>query len=115
MTFLSLHDYVAEICGNLKFIGPKQPFIEKAVEILQAAEIGGCKIGDEAKLKGFVAAAVYISTKLCGEWRTQDEISAASSISTRTIAKRWKELASAAGLSYATVAREHRSHVSARS
>ncbi len=81
-------DYVPRFCSGLSLKGEVQ---SKAVEILrQAAEK---ELTSGRGPTGVAAAAIYISSILCGERRTQREVANVAGVTEVTIRNRYKELA----------------------
>jgi transcription initiation factor TFIIB len=81
-------DYVPRFCSGLSLKGEVQ---SRAVEILrQAAEK---ELTSGRGPTGVAAAAIYISSILCGERRTQREVANVAGVTEVTIRNRYKELA----------------------
>ncbi len=81
-------DYIPRFCSGLNLHGEVQ---SKGVEILrQAAEK---ELTSGRGPTGVAAAAIYISSILCGERRTQREVAEVAGVTEVTIRNRYKELA----------------------
>ncbi|HVL47114.1 MAG TPA: transcription initiation factor IIB [Candidatus Thermoplasmatota archaeon] len=81
-------DYIPRFCSELKLSGEIQA---KAVEILKQAADKELTSGRGPT--GVAAAALYISSILCGERRTQREVADVAGVTEVTIRNRYKELA----------------------
>ncbi len=81
-------DYVPRFCSGLNLKGEVQ---SKAVEILRQASEKELTSGRGPT--GVAAAAIYISSILCGERRTQREVAEVAGVTEVTIRNRYKELA----------------------
>jgi transcription initiation factor TFIIB len=81
-------DYVPRFCSGLELKGEVQG---KAVEILRRAMEEELTSGRGPT--GVAAAAIYISSILCGERRTQREVADVAGVTEVTIRNRYKELA----------------------
>jgi transcription initiation factor TFIIB len=88
LTPTSPNEYLIRFSNELKLSGKTRL---KAVEILQTAE--DKKILSGRAPLGISAAALYIAAVLCGERRTQKQISDIASVTEVTIRNRYKELA----------------------
>lgn len=81
-------DYIPRFCSGLNLHGEVQ---SKSVEILrQAAEK---ELTSGRGPTGVAAAAIYISSILCGDRRTQREVAEVAGVTEVTIRNRYKELA----------------------
>ncbi|MDF1557216.1 MAG: transcription initiation factor IIB [ANME-2 cluster archaeon] len=81
-------DYIPRFCSGLNLHGEVQ---SKGVEILrQAAEK---ELTSGRGPTGVAAAAIYISSILCGDRRTQREVAEVAGVTEVTIRNRYKELA----------------------
>lgn len=81
-------DYIPRFCSGLNLKGEVQ---SKGVEILrQAAEK---ELTSGRGPTGVAAAAIYISSILCGDRRTQREVAEVAGVTEVTIRNRYKELA----------------------
>src|SRR5438552_15301493 len=80
-------DYVSRFCSELKLSGEVQ---SRAVEILKDAQ--DKEITSGRGPTGVAAAAIYISSILCNERRTQREVADVAGVTEGTIRKRHKEL-----------------------
>ncbi len=81
-------DYIPRFCSGLNLRGRVQ---FKAVEILRQATEKELTSGRGPT--GLAAAAIYISTIICGERRTQREVAEIAGVTEVTIRNRYKELA----------------------
>jgi len=81
-------DYISRFCGRLNLSTDVQI---KAIEILKKASSEDLTSGRGPT--GMAAAAIYISSVLCGERRTQREVSEVAGVTEVTIRNRYKELA----------------------
>lgn len=81
-------DYVSRFCYLLQL---KEDTQEKTMEILRYAEEKELTSGKAPT--GIAAAALYIATVLCGDRRTQREVSDIAGVTEVTIRNRYKELA----------------------
>ncbi|MEM2924201.1 MAG: transcription initiation factor IIB [Methanocellales archaeon] len=81
-------DYVPRFCSGLNLKGEVQ---SKAIEILRQA--GEKELTSGRGPTGVAAAAIYISSILCGERRTQREVAEVAGVTEVTIRNRYKELA----------------------
>jgi len=81
-------DYVPRFCSALGLSSKVQ---QKAIEILKQAQEKELTSGRGPT--GVAAAAIYISSVLCGERRTQREVAEVAGITEVTIRNRYKELA----------------------
>jgi len=81
-------DYIPRFCSGLNLRGEVQ---SKAVEIIRQAAAKELTSGRGPT--GLAAAAIYISTILCGERRTQREVAEIAGVTEVTIRNRYKELA----------------------
>jgi len=81
-------DYVPRFCSGLDLKGEVQ---SRAVEILRRAMEEELTSGRGPT--GVAAAAIYISSILCGERRTQREVADVAGVTEVTIRNRYKELA----------------------
>jgi len=84
----SPQDYISRFCSELKLSSDVQA---KTLEILKEAAKHELTSGRGPT--GIAAASIYISSILCGERRTQSEISAVACVTEVTIRNRYKELA----------------------
>ena len=84
----SPQDYISRFCSELKFSSDVQA---KTLEILKEAAKHELTSGRGPT--GIAAASIYISSILCGERRTQSEISEVACVTEVTIRNRYKELA----------------------
>ena len=82
------HDYISRFCSKLKLSNDVQI---KTSEILKKAANNELTSGRGPT--GLAAAALYISTVICGERRTQREIAEIAGVTEVTIRNRYKELA----------------------
>ena len=81
-------DYVPRFCSGLTLKGEVQ---SRAVEILRQA--GERELTSGRGPTGVAAAAIYISSILGGERRTQREVAEVAGVTEVTISNRYKELA----------------------
>jgi transcription initiation factor TFIIB len=81
-------DYVPRFCSGLNLKGEVQ---SRAVEILRQA--GERELTSGRGPTGVAAAAIYISSILSGERRTQREVAEVAGVTEVTIRNRYKELA----------------------
>jgi transcription initiation factor TFIIB len=81
-------DYVPRFCSGLTLKGEVQ---SRAVEILRQA--GERELTSGRGPTGVAAAAIYISSILGGERRTQREVAEVAGVTEVTIRNRYKELA----------------------
>jgi transcription initiation factor TFIIB len=81
-------DYISRFCSRLALSSDVQI---KAVEILKKASTEELTSGRGPT--GMAAAALYIASVLCGERRTQREVSEVAGVTEVTIRNRYKELA----------------------
>ena len=81
-------DYISRFCGQLNLSTDVQV---KAIEILKKASSEELTSGRGPT--GMAAAAMYIASVLCGESRTQREVSEVAGVTEVTIRNRYKELA----------------------
>ena len=81
-------DYIPRFCSELKLGGEVQV---KATEILRKAVDKELTNGQSPT--GVAAASLYIASELCGERRTQGEITEVAGVTEVTIRNRYKELA----------------------
>ena len=86
-------DYLPRFCSGLKLKGEVQ---SRAVEILRQADERELTNGKAPT--GVAAAAIYISTILCGDRRTQREVAEVAGVTEVTIRNRYKELAEKLGI-----------------
>jgi transcription initiation factor TFIIB len=86
-------DFVPRFCSYLRLSDRVQA---KAIQILKEAEKKEVTAGKGPT--GVAAAAIYIASVLCGERRTQREVSAVAGITEVTIRTRYLEIARAIGL-----------------
>ena len=84
----SPQDYISRFCSELKFSSDVQA---KTLEILKEAAKHELTSGRGPT--GIAAASLYIASVLCGERRTQSEISTVAGVTEVTIRNRYKELA----------------------
>jgi len=82
------HDYISRFCSKLSLSSDVQA---KTNEILNKAASEELTSGRGPT--GLAAAALYISTILCGERRTQREVADVAGVTEVTIRNRYKELA----------------------
>ncbi len=82
------HDYISRFCSRLSLSNDVQV---KTMEILKKAANNELTSGRGPT--GMAAAALYIASVLCGERRTQREISETAGVTEVTIRNRYKELA----------------------
>ena len=81
-------DYISRFCSQLKLSNEVQV---KTIEILKHAAKQELTSGRGPT--GLASAAIYIATVLCGERRTQKEVSIIGGVTEVTIRNRYKELA----------------------
>ena len=86
-------DYVQRFCSELKLSGEVQT---KAAEILKDASDKELTSGRGPT--GVAAAAIYISSILCNERRTQREVADVAGVTEVTIRNRYKELTEKLGI-----------------
>jgi len=86
-------DYVSRFCSELKLSGEVQ---SKSVEILKSAQDRELTSGRGPT--GVAAAAIYISSILCNERRTQREVADVAGVTEVTIRNRYKELTDKLGI-----------------
>src|SRR2546426_690904 len=86
-------DYVSRFCSELKLSGEVQ---SRAVEILKDAQDKELTSGRGPT--GVAAAAIYISSILCNERRTQREVADVAGVTEVTIRNRYKELTEKLGI-----------------
>jgi transcription initiation factor TFIIB len=86
-------DYVSRFCSELKLSGEVQA---KAAEILKDA--GKKELTSGRGPTGVAAAAIYISSILCNERRTQREVADIAGVTEVTIRNRYKELTEKLGI-----------------
>jgi len=86
-------DYVSRFCSELKLSGEVQ---SKAMEILKDAAKKELTSGRGPT--GVAAAAIYISSILCNERRTQREVADIAGVTEVTIRNRYKELTEKLGI-----------------
>ncbi len=84
----SPQDYISRFCSLLKLTGDVQ---SKSIEIIKDAADKELTSGRGPT--GVAAAAIYISSILCGERRTQREVADVAGVTEVTIRNRYKELA----------------------
>ena len=89
----SPQDYISRFCSELKLSGDVQT---KTIEILKKADEKELTSGRGPT--GVAAAAVYISSILCNERRTQREVADIAGVTEVTIRNRYKELTEKLGL-----------------
>ena len=82
------HDYISRFCSELKLSGDAQ---EKVMEILK--EAANAELTSGRGPTGIAAASIYVASILCGERRTQREVSEVAGVTEVTIRNRYKELA----------------------
>jgi transcription initiation factor TFIIB len=80
-------DYISRFCSQLKLSNEVQV---KTIEILKHAAKHELTSGRGPT--GLASAAIYIATVLCGERRTQKEVSKTGGVTEVTIRNRYKEL-----------------------
>ena len=88
-------DYVPRFCSGLTLKGEVQ---SRAVEILRQA--GERELTSGRSPTGVAAAAIYISSILCGDRRTQREVAEVAGVTEVTIRNRYKELAEKLGIEF---------------
>ena len=100
MTFRSVQlmptkpqDYVSRFCSELRLPGEVQ---SKAAEILKDAAKKELISGRGPT--GVAAAAIYVSSILCNERRTQREVADIAGVTEVTIRNRYKELTEKLGI-----------------
>jgi len=81
-------DYVSRFCSELKLSGDVQG---KVMEILK--EAADAELTSGRGPTGIAAASLYVASILCGERRTQREVSEVAGVTEVTIRNRYKELA----------------------
>ncbi len=81
-------DYISRFCSELKLSGDVQG---KVMEILK--EAADAELTSGRGPTGIAAASIYIASILCGERRTQREVSEVAGVTEVTIRNRYKELA----------------------
>ena len=81
-------DYISRFCSQLKLSNDVQV---KTIEILKHA--AGKELTSGRGPTGLAAAALYISSVICGERRTQREVAEIAGVTEVTIRNRYKELA----------------------
>ncbi|MHC1624738.1 MAG: transcription initiation factor IIB [Methermicoccaceae archaeon] len=81
-------DYVPRFCSDLDLRGDAQ---SKAIEILRQA--GEKELTSGRGPTGVAAAAIYISSILCGDRKTQRQVAEVAGVTEVTIRNRYKELA----------------------
>lgn len=86
-------DYVSRFCSELKLSGEVQ---SKALEILKEATDKELTSGRGPT--GVAAAAIYVSSILCNERRTQREVADVAGVTEVTIRNRYKELTEKLGI-----------------
>ena len=84
----SPQDYISRFCSALKLSGDVHA---KTIEILKKAS--NEEITSGRGPTGMAAASLYIASVLCGERRTQREVSEIAGVTEVTIRNRYKELA----------------------
>jgi transcription initiation factor TFIIB len=89
----SPQDYISRFCSELKLSGDVQT---KTIDILKQADQKELTSGRGPT--GVAAAAVYISSILCNERRTQREVADIAGVTEVTIRNRYKELTEKLGL-----------------
>jgi len=80
-------DYISRFCSELKLSADVQA---KTMEILK--EAADKELTSGRGPTGIAAASLYIASILCGERRTQREVSAVAAVTEVTIRNRYKEL-----------------------
>jgi len=85
-------DYIPRFCNMLNLNGSVQ---ERAIEIVKRAEEREL-ISGKAPI-GIAASAIYIATIMCGEKRTQKEITEITGVTEVTLRNRYKELCNKLG------------------
>ena len=83
----SPQDYISRFCSELKLSGDVQT---KTMEILKKSADRELTSGRGPT--GIAAASLYIASILCGEHRTQREVSVVAAVTEVTIRNRYKEL-----------------------
>jgi transcription initiation factor TFIIB len=81
-------DYISRFCSELKLSSDAQ---EKVMEILK--EAANAELTSGRGPTGIAAASIYVASILCGERRTQREVSEVAGVTEVTIRNRYKELA----------------------
>ena len=81
-------DYISRFCSELKLSGDVQG---KVMEILK--EAANAELTSGRGPTGIAAASIYVASILCGERRTQREVSEVAGVTEVTIRNRYKELA----------------------
>ncbi len=81
-------DYISRFCSELKLSGDTQG---KVMEILK--EAADAELTSGRGPTGIAAASIYVASILCGERRTQREVSEVAGVTEVTIRNRYKELA----------------------
>ena len=81
-------DYISRFCSELKLSGDVQG---KVMEILK--EAADAELTSGRGPTGIAAASIYVASILCGERRTQREVSEVAGVTEVTIRNRYKELA----------------------
>jgi transcription initiation factor TFIIB len=81
-------DYISRFCSELKLSSDAQ---EKVMEILK--EAANAELTSGRGPTGIAAASIYVASILCGERRTQREVSEIAGVTEVTIRNRYKELA----------------------
>jgi transcription initiation factor TFIIB len=81
-------DYVSRFCSELKLSSDVQG---KVMEILK--EAADAELTSGRGPTGIAAASIYVASILCGERRTQREVSEVAGVTEVTIRNRYKELA----------------------
>ncbi len=81
-------DYVSRFCSELKLSSDVQG---KVMEILK--EAADAELTSGRGPTGIAAASIYVASILCGERRTQREVSEIAGVTEVTIRNRYKELA----------------------
>ncbi|HDJ30485.1 MAG TPA: transcription initiation factor IIB [bacterium] len=89
----SPRDYVPRFCSQLHV---SRKVYLKAIEIINEVEKKGLFVGKAPA--GLAATAIYIASILCGEKKTQKEISNVSGVTEVTIRSRYKEMVQELGL-----------------
>jgi transcription initiation factor TFIIB len=83
----SPEDYISRFCSELKLSGDVQT---KTMEILK--ESADRELTSGRGPTGIAAASLYIASILCGERRTQRDVSVVAAVTEVTIRNRYKEL-----------------------
>ena len=81
-------DYISRFCSELKLSSDVQG---KVMEILK--EAADAELTSGRGPTGIAAASIYVASILCGERRTQREVSEVAGVTEVTIRNRYKELA----------------------